>query len=140
MCTPTYGASNVGQSRSNVSFAVKLSPYRATPRIQSDLLVEANYYHICCSPLGMYLPVGSQESVCPENVDNLPSSTPNGTERSPRFLLGCFSLLQGPSCRKSRHDVFDPMGSNMIAIVQTFFFSIRWTMAIVFDPTRSRKF
>ena len=38
ICTPTYGASNIGQYRPNDSFAVKLSRYRATPRIHSDLV------------------------------------------------------------------------------------------------------
>ena len=39
MCTPTYGASNIGKYRLNDSFTAKLNPYRATPRIQSDLHV-----------------------------------------------------------------------------------------------------
>ena len=137
MCTPTYSASNIEQNWPNYSFTVKLCPYQATPRIHSDLHVEANYYLVCsqmCSPLKIYLSVDSQESVCPENLGKMPSSTQNGSERSPRSFQGCFPLLQGPSCRKLRQNVFDPIGSNTIASVQAFF-SIRWTIVIVFDPT-----
>ena len=46
-CTPTYGASNVGHFGPNDSFTVKLGPYGATPRIHSDIHVEANYYLVC---------------------------------------------------------------------------------------------
>ena len=127
MCTPTYGVSKFGQFRPNESLTVKLSLCRVTPRIHSDRHVEANYYSV---RFAVRWKCTFQQvrkgAFAPKTLKKWPYPRQNESERSPRSFEGCFPLIQGPNCRKSRQNVFDPIGSNSIAIVQTLF-SIRYS-------------